>query len=208
MALKQKGYDYFGVFVKMAEYSCQAAGIVKETMDHFDQSKLPETLECIHRIEHSADEQKHELMKALAKEFLPPIEIEDIAELVQQLDEVVDSVEDVLIKLYAYNIKAIRPEAVGFAEIISICCDALTKMMAQFTHFKKSDTLGEYIVEVNKLESDGDELYTQAMHDLHANSNDPIEILTWSRMLDCMEKCCDEIEDVADAVENIVMKNT
>ncbi|MDL2236556.1 DUF47 family protein [Christensenellaceae bacterium OttesenSCG-928-K19] len=207
MARKQN-YDYYAGFTKLAEYSCMAAKIVDDTLHSFNKEALSEKLEAIHKIEHSADEQKHELMKALAREFLPPIEIEDIAEIAQLLDEVVDSVEDILIKLYAYNIKTIRPDALEFSDIISKCCATLKKLMEQFSNFKKSATLGTYIVEINELEGHGDTLYTRAMHALHVTSNDPVEILTWSRMLDCLEGCCDAMEDVADAVENIVMKNT
>ncbi len=207
MARKQN-YDYYAVFIKLAEYSCTAAGIIYETLRNFDPDELPQKLEVIHKIEHTADEQKHELMEALAREFLPPIEIEDIAQLTELLDDVTDSIEDVLVKLYAYNIKTIRTEALEFSDIITECCGQLTKMMEQFAHFKKSSTLNSYLVEINKLEGDGDALYTRGMHDLHVGSTDPIEILTWSRMLDCLERCCDAMEDVADAVENIVMKNT
>jgi predicted phosphate transport protein (TIGR00153 family) len=207
MARKQS-YDYFDVFVKQAQYSCDAAYIVNETLHNFNYRELPEKLEKIHAIEHAADKQKHKLIKALAREFLPPIEIEDITEMTQLLDDVTDSIEDILIKLYSYNIKSIRPEAVGFSDIISTCCETLKKMMGKFSHFKKTGSLITSIVEINKLESDGDDLYTKTMHDLHVSSDDPIEILTWSRLLDCLEKCCDAMEDVADAVENIVMKNT
>lgn len=205
---RKNSYNYYDVFVMMADYSCKAANMVDKTLRHFDKDEIPAKLEEIHEIEHAADEQKHEMMKALAREFLPPIEVEDIAELTQLLDEVADSVEDVLIKLYTYNIKAIRPEAIEFSDIIVRCCKTLKKMMEQFSNFKKSNTLIEYVVEINNLESDGDEVYTRAMHDLHAHSDNPVEILTWSRMFDCLEKCCDVMEDVADAVENTVMKNT
>jgi uncharacterized protein Yka (UPF0111/DUF47 family) len=81
-------------------------------------------------------------------------------------------------------------------------------MMVQFRYFKKSDSLGSYIVEINRLEGDGDELFIQGDEGPARVLPRPVEILTWSRMLDCLESCCDAMEDVADAVENIVMKNT
>jgi uncharacterized protein Yka (UPF0111/DUF47 family) len=46
------------------------------------------------------------------------------------------------------------------------------------------------------------------MRALHIASKDPIEIMTWSRILDYFEQCCDAFEDVADAAEYIVMKNS
>ncbi len=205
---RRQNFDYFVTFVEMTDFSCRAAEIVCNTLHDFKKEELLQKLEQVHNIEHAADERKHELMETLAREFLPPIEIEDIAELAQLLDDVTDAVEDVLVKLYAYNIDYIKPEATEFADIIFRCCQTLKKLMEQFVRFKKSETLYGYIVEINRLEGDGDELFTKAMHDLHVNYESTIEVLTWSRMLDCLERCCDAMEDVADAVENIVMKNT
>lgn len=207
MARKQN-YDYYSVFVTLAEYSCQAAGLAHEVLHNFNPKELPNKLEEIHCIEHAADEKKHEMMQALAKEFLPPIEVEDIAQLAHLIDNVTDYVEDILIKLYAYNIQSIRPEAFEFSEIITKCCAMLPKVMQEFKHFRKSTKLHKYTIEINDLEGEADDLYTKAMHDLHANSKDPIEVLTWSRMLDCLERCCDATENVADSIENIVMKNS
>lgn len=207
MARKHE-YDYFGVFVEMTEYSRKAAAIVNEVLENFDPAGLPARLEEINAIEQAADEKQHELMKALVQEFLPPLEVEDIVELTQLLDDVTDAVEDILIKLYAYNIQRIRPEALHFSKLICACCDTLKRLMQQFPHYKKGNAIEAYVVEMNDLESQGDDIYTQAMHDLHVNATDPVEILTWSRMLDCFEESCDAMEGVANALENISMKNS
>ena len=207
MARKQN-YDYFGVFVKVADYICQAAAMVDETMRDFSREGLPERMEKVHAIEHKADVQKHEMVKALAREFLPPIEVEDVAEAAQLLDDVVDLVEDVMIKLYTFNIDSIRADALIFSDIIVKCSGALKDAVVQFGSFKKNKGMVDSIVEINRWEGEGDALYTKAMHELHATSKDPVEILVWSRMFDCLERCCDAMEHVADFIENTVMKNS
>lgn|GEM_PF-2838652 len=47
-----------------------------------------------------------------------------------------------------------------------------------------------------------------AMKKLLTEETDAVEIIRWQRMYDCLETCCDSYEDVADVIENIVMKNT
>ena len=66
----------------------------------------------------------------------------------------------------------------------------------------------EYIIELNRLEGDGDQLYTKAMRNLHVTSKDPIEIIAWSKTFDYLENCCDACEDVANTLESVIMKNT
>jgi len=46
------------------------------------------------------------------------------------------------------------------------------------------------------------------MKKLLTEETDAVEIIRWQRMYDCLETCYDSYEDVADVIENIVMKNT
>ena len=58
-----------------------------------------------------ADGKKHDMLDKLAKEFIPPIEREDIVALSQQIDTMTDKVEDVLMRVYMSNVQEIEPDA-------------------------------------------------------------------------------------------------
>ena len=58
--------------------------------------------------------------------------------LTQQLDDVTDAVEDVLLRLYMFNVLSIRDEALEFADTIYRCREAMEEMMGEFRHFRKS----------------------------------------------------------------------
>jgi uncharacterized protein Yka (UPF0111/DUF47 family) len=107
------------------ESACKAAEYLEDLIEHYDPAKLDAQVEEIHRIEHEADLNKHTLMQKLAKEFITPIEREDIILLLQQIDNVTDFIEDVVRKMFMYNVHAIRYEAVVFASIIS--CAAMSR---------------------------------------------------------------------------------
>lgn len=207
MARKQQN-NYFKMFVQMVEYSCSASRNLSKTLINYEAKKLPETMEYLHNIEHSADDKKHEMMVKLADEFITPIEREDIMSLAQTIDDVTDSIEDVLMRLYMFNILEIRPEALDFADVIIKCCECLKKTMEEFQNFHKSSTIHQFIVEVNHLEEEGDRIYKEAMRNLYVNSQDPVEIIAWSETFDRLEKCCDACEHVTDIVESVIMKNT
>jgi uncharacterized protein Yka (UPF0111/DUF47 family) len=147
-------------------------------------------------------------MKRLIREFLPPIEREDIMSIAQEIDDVTDAIEDVLIRIYMFNITSVRKEAHDFSNIIVRCCDALKNTMEEFVHFRKSDSIHKAIVEINYLEEEGDRLYTEAVHNLYTNCKDPIEIMAWTETFERFEKCCDACEQVANEVESVIMKNS
>ena len=206
--MKKKDYDYFQAFTQAVDYSCQAAEILKNTLTYFDTDKLNDRLKDVHGVEHAADLGKHEMMSELARDFITPIEREDILELMQELDDVTDDIEDVLIRTYIFHILSIREDALRFADIISRCCGEMLKMMKEFRDFRKSKTIHEMIVAINDLEEEGDRLYTEAVRRLFMHSKDPIELMVWREIFDRMEKCCDACEHVANIVESIIMKNS
>ncbi|HZJ78406.1 MAG TPA: DUF47 family protein [Clostridia bacterium] len=203
-----KRINYFDVFIKHAELSCMAAQEVAKTLENFDSFDLLDAVKRVHKIENEADVVKRELVEALSKEFLPPIDREDIMLLSEELDSVTDNVEDVLIGVYIYNVTSIKPEAVEFMKFVCEICDALRETVLDFKNFKKSPTLKGRIVRVNDLESEGDDMYINAMRNLFVNSTDCRELMIWQNIYESLELCCDTCEHAADAIEVAVMKNS
>ena len=205
---KTKNNPYFNDFVTLTDFSCQAADYLLISLKDFQPSTLAERRIAMHDIEHAADMVRHELTSRLAKEFVAPIDREDITNLAGQLDDVTDKIEDVLIRIYMYNVKSIHPRALEFAEVIVKCCRALHVAMTEFSNFQKSTTLKDKIIEVNTLEEVGDALYIDSMHDMYAQGGDAVELAVWSELFDRLEDCCDACEHVADLVELVAMKNS
>ena len=98
---------YFENFIECASLAKQASAYLVECLANYDAEKLPTMLKEMHTFEHSADKKKHEMNKALAKAFVTPVEREDLDLLSHQLDNVLDTLEEVLQKLYIYDIKTI-----------------------------------------------------------------------------------------------------
>lgn len=207
MAKKENNY-YYDTFSKCISYACEAAELLQNCIDNYNAAGIKVELDKMHRIEHTADGVKHEMMERLMREFLPPIEREDIVELSHAIDDVIDAVEDVLLGTYMYNITEFRAEVKEFASVISRSCKAMQEMGNELHNFRKSALLKEKIVEINALEEKADRLYTEAIHRLYVEEKDSIYILSWTTMYNCLEKCCDSCEEVADMVEQIVMKNS
>ncbi|MBE5816376.1 MAG: DUF47 family protein [Clostridiales bacterium] len=208
MAKKQKNNYYFDAFVKMAEYSCAAADMLKNILSSFDSENIFEQIQKVHEIEHAGDTVRHELVNTLAKEFIAPIERDNIMQLAEQIDSVTDTIEDVAVRLYMYNVKEISPVAIEFADIVCSCCDEMKKMLLEFPNFKKSSTINNHLIEINRFEEEGDRLYIQAIHDIYKEGELTVKSQSWAETIEYLERCCDACEDVAEVVENVIMNNT
>ena len=206
--MAHKGNDYFSIFTDVAQSFCDAAAYLEQNIKAFNPDTLNASLEQMHIIEHTADLKKHEINKKLAKEFITPIEREDIVALTQEIDNVTDTIEDVLISCYTFNIRAIRPEAIRFAELITESCARLKDVIGDLRHFKKSEEIRCNIIEVNRIEEEGDALYIRALHDVFVHEKDPVVLIAWNNLYNRLEKCLDCCENASDVVESIIMKNS
>jgi predicted phosphate transport protein (TIGR00153 family) len=204
----KNGYNYFDAFADLSKYSVKLAVELHQTLSKFDHTVITEKVKAAHTIEHNADIAKHDIMNRLVKEFLPPIEREDITSLTQEIDDVTDSVEDVLIYVDMFNIQLIRPEILKFTELLVTCTKAMDEALEEFKSFKSSKKLRDKVIEINRLEEEGDALYVDFMRNLYHTSTDPIELMCWTEILHRLEKCADNCEDVANIIESIVMKNS
>ena len=207
MARKQDAY-YFDNFIACAEESCHAASLLRKVLGDFKPQELEKYLEEIHEIENRADGKKHEMLDRLAKEFIPPIEREDIVELSQHIDTVTDKVEDVLMRVYMGNAQEIEPDALEMTDVVIQCCEKVRELLTDFADFRRSKNLKELIIQINALEETSDRLFMRSMRKLHTECSDPLHIIVWREIYSYLERCSDACEHVADTVESVVMKNS
>jgi predicted phosphate transport protein (TIGR00153 family) len=177
-------------------------------LEDYRPENIKEMLVEMHKLEHGGDEKKHEMSAALAKAFVTPVDREDLALISQNIDEVTDSVEEILQAFYMYRIQTVTPEAIEFAQKLAQCCELMKQMLAEFVNFKKPEKLHKMVVELNNMEEDCDELYIESMMRLNDRCDNVLDIISWREIYNRMENCADACEHVGDCVDTVVMKNS
>ncbi len=206
MAILNKPVDYFQMLVDATEQSCKAAEKLEELVLSMD--NLEARLEALHTIEHHADGLLHDLCAELNRAFITPLEREDILEIASAIDDITDQIEDTGIHIWMTNLRGTRPDMVEFVKIVRQCSDELLAGIREFRNYKKSKTINDHIIEVNRLEEVGDRLYQKAVRNLYLTETEPLEIYKWREVYNDLEECCDAIELVADLMESTMMKNS
>jgi len=100
MARKKDSY-YFDTFVELVNYSCQAANLLNQIMNNSKLKNYPKN-EGNARYRAQRGPGRHVMIRKLAKEFITPIEREDIMALADAIDNVTDAIEDVVMRMYMY----------------------------------------------------------------------------------------------------------
>ncbi|NPD30681.1 DUF47 family protein [Eggerthellaceae bacterium zg-1084] len=209
MARKKK-FDYFDAFVSQAKVACREAELLVEVAENFTTaSELEPVLKRAHDIENEGDEINHQIMGNIANDFMTPIDREDLIGLAQCMDNVTDSIEEIIQRFYMYDVHYMDPDAVEMAHLIHKSALALCSAMEDFRNFKKSKKLHSLIMDVNDYEEQADLLYLQSIRRLYTMENDnAVRVEVWSRILDRMERCCDQLEHAGDIMSTIMVKYT
>ncbi len=205
---KKTRFDYFQSFSDYAACALRAANYLKDTLDHFDPETFSKRQDEMHAIEHEADMINHRTIDSLAKEFLPPIEPEDIAAITREFDDVVDDLDDIMRLIGMFCVTRLRPEVSELCDLAVECAQVLGELVEEFRQFKKSGKIQEKLIRLNSLESRGDSLHYNAVQRLFAENGSALETMIWKEIIDDFEGYYDDCEDVGDVIKNVVLKNS
>ena len=158
----------------------------------------------IKEVEHKCDFLTHEIIQRLNKTFVTPIDREDIHSLAKSLDDVMDAIDDVAALLPLYRIERVRP---GTRELAKIVLAQADEVRLAVEALERREGVMHYAVEVNRLENEADRVHKEAVGRLFDEERDPIAVMKWKEILDLLEKATDRCEDVANLLDNVVVKH-
>lgn len=208
MKKKKEEYSYFSEFEKNSNYIVESAQILKETLANYSSEKLEENITKVHKLENAADKTLHQMRNYLIKDFLPPIDREDIILIGHRIDDLEDCIDEILINFNILNITKVREDAIEFAELLMQCCTTVKDIIADFKNFKKADVVKENVIKINELEEKADRLFEKVMKKLYQEEKDSIEVIKWTTIYNCFENTTDACEKIGDGIEDVIMKNS
>ena len=196
---EEKFYDDFKM---MADQLRQGARLL-ETMFAVD-PPIADKAHEIKEVEHQCDFLTHEIIQRLNKTFVTPIDREDIHELARTLDDVMDAIDNAAALIPLYRIDKVRP---GARELTKVIIQQTDEIRAAVEALEQRKGVLERAVEINRLENEGDRLYKEAVGKLFDEERDPIAVIKWREILGMLETATDRVEDVANLLENVVVKH-
>lgn len=163
--------------------------------------------ESMKEYESKGDKLIHEIIVNINKSFITAIEREDVLELAIKMDDVLDGLESCAARLYMFDISQGDEVMKRFAKIIEDSTQQILEAI-RLLQQQKLTAMKEFIIGINDLESEGDELLRNSIRHLFKTSTDPIHIMQYKEIYEVLEEVTDHCEDVADALETVIMGNT
>lgn len=194
--------DFFVLFRKQAALLREGCSLLLEMVSTFD--RLDERARQLKEIEHRADVVTHEIFERLNRTFITPLEREDIHQLASNLDDVLDAVEAIGSRIVLFQVGKPAAEAVRMATILTECGEQIG---AAVDNLKNMNNLMSFTAEINRLENEADGISRQVTADLFSGKHDLLDVLRWKEIYGRLEGAADKCEDVANAIESIVVKS-
>jgi hypothetical protein len=209
LGLFPKEIDFFEIFDMAASNLTKAAShffnlVLSENFDGLE-TKMKDIYEC----EQEGDILTHEIIKKLNKTFVTPIDREDLYTLASRLDDVLDLIWAATERIMVFKLKEPTKEATEMAKDLLMTTEVVQKAIKKLKE-KKYSHVQEYCIEINRLENRIDRTFRDALGKLFEDVDeikDCVFIIKWKEIYEHLEDASDRCEDVANAIEGIVLKH-
>ena len=195
--------EFYDLFEEAAANIVRAAAMLEEMLEAW-----PEKGELAREIliaEQEGDRITHDIIHKLYATFVTPIDREDILALASGLDDILDFTEEVADFLGLYRIEAPMDQAIELARVLH---QASRQIAEALPRLRTQDDVSHYVVEIHRLENDGDRLERAALASLFERAVDPMVVIRWKDIFERLESAVDATEQVANTLQGIVLKNS
>jgi predicted phosphate transport protein (TIGR00153 family) len=193
---------FFDLFVQDAANVLDGARQLESMLRTFDNPD--KAAKRIRETERRGDEISHDIGHRLESTFVTPFDREEIHALISGLDDILDLVEEVADTFVLYGIVSPTKTSVKQAALVVQCCETLHEALSNLRGFKDLD---RFVIEVHRLENEGDRLARSAIAGLFDDGTKTIDVLKWKDIYALLEDTIDKCEDVAQLIERIVVKH-
>jgi uncharacterized protein len=202
-----KDHSFFPLFESDAKNLVKAAELLKELMESTEFGEHERIHKEIRDVEHIGDEITTKTYEQLNKSFITPFDREDIHELTAHIDDVVDSINGISRRVCLYKPKKLMPI---YREMATLIFEA-AKELELAIHCLKDPAVNKKKItqaceKIKVIEHEADELYFVGVSELFEKEEDPKELLKNNKILEILERCVDEEEDVTDTLKAILIK--
>lgn len=196
-------------------YLDSMAGKMVETANIFAELRTgpggPEAFKAIadrlREKEHEADEIAHLIYEELDRNFVTPLDREDLHAITSALDEVVDVIESTASRMAIYALPKLTDPMKELIRITQESAIEVAKSIHLLQDLSKLDEIQVHIVHVNSLENEGDRIYRTELSRVFRELTDPIELIREKEVLAQLERAIDNCEDVMDLIRSVIVKN-
>jgi predicted phosphate transport protein (TIGR00153 family) len=196
---------FYEWFEKATANLLEAAEALADLLDHYEQ--VENKVAQITELEHRGDFIVHEVMHLLMHTLIIPLDGEDIERLISALDDSLDKIEATAVRMLIFRIEQPTEKARQLGHLIRSGAQELNMAMPNLREKKNFRLVNEHIKEINTIENNGDRVLREALVEIVNHKDDLYNLIRWKEIYEMLEETTDTMEDVADVLQRVVIKN-
>jgi uncharacterized protein len=157
--------------------------------------------------EQEGDRITHDVIHRLngaANGLRPPLDPVDGLGLATALDDIVDYAEEAADSLGMYHVEAPMEQASLMADVLVGAGEQVARALRAV---RTGSELAPFLVEIHRLENEGDRISRDAVAGLFVTGIDPMVVIRWKDIFESLEASVDACEHVAHLLEGIALKS-
>ncbi len=159
----------------------------------------------IKKFEREADSLTRSVFAELNKTFITPLDREDLQRIASKIDDVIDFMEGVSGRTVSYHISSTPLYMLEISKELSKATKEVEIMISKLNNVKGNSDIIIHCRTTSDIEHTIDKLYREAVGKLF-ETNDAVNIIKLKDIYEAIETASDRCVDVADVVEDIVLK--
>ena len=206
-ALMPKEERFFDLFTRHAQVTLAGAQALSAMLKGGDD--VPRYCREIVSRENEADDITREVMTALRKTFITPLDRGDIKDLITSMDDAIDQMNQTAKVITLFELRSFEGCMQQMGDVIvqaaKLTVDAVPLLSALN---RESGRLNSLTEEMIRLEEQVDQLHDDGRKQLFLNNKkDAIAFIVGTEVYDHLESVMDRFEDVANEISAIVIEN-
>jgi predicted phosphate transport protein (TIGR00153 family) len=203
--LSKKPDPFFSAFAAHARITVQASQLLRQLFER--PGEVEDLKQKITLAEHEGDEITRATVTRLRSQWITPLDRPDIHTLTTRLDDVLDVIESIAERMLLFDIRESSAVAVDAACVLETSVAVMSKAIDLLPEARRrAPEILALCVEISGLESEADALYRTAIAELFKSGKDPLFVMKWRDIHEELEAATDLCEDVANALEGVVLE--
>lgn len=203
--IKSNDKEILSILNDLACKAEEAAKLLTDLFANFE--KLNENHSKIKTLEREADQLTHSIFEELNKTFITPLDREDISRIASKTDDIIDYIEGISGRIVNFKIDSSPPYMLEIAKELHDSTKEINFMITRLNNLKADKSIIEHCRKISEMEHHADDIYRKAVGELF-ETTDIINIIKMKDIYEALEHASDRCLDVADSIEDIVLKYT
>jgi uncharacterized protein len=205
-ALMPREERFFELFTRHAQVTLAGADALRALL-----SGTGDILRCCQEVnarEEEADTITRDVLTALRRSFITPLDRGDIKDLITSMDDAIDQMNKTVKVIRLFEFRNFSPCMQEMGELIVRAANINVEAVPLLRSIgKEAGRLNELTEATIRIEGQSDELHDKGRRELFLSETNAIAFMIGSEVYDHLEQVVDRFEDVANEISAIVIEN-